>query len=167
MTEANKTVVRRLVDEVFNGGHLEVIDELYAPELAGAARRWITPFRASFPDVRMELVELIAEGDKVVSRFTCSATHQGAWLGQAPTGRRFERVDEVWILRSARTGSCTSGRWRTPSGGCASSAWPERQAVPDQAGVEPDRRRVASSSTPPTASSAPAIPVTRPVWDPV
>jgi predicted ester cyclase len=93
------TVVRRLVDEVFNGGHLEVIDELYAPELAGAAKRWIAPFRASFPDVHMELVELIAEGDKVVGRFTCSATHQGAWLGQAPTGRRFERVDEVWILR--------------------------------------------------------------------
>ena len=99
MSEANKTVVRRLVDEVFNGGHLEVIDELYAPALIGAAKRWITPFRASFPDVNMELVELIAEGDKVVGRFTCSATHLGEWLGQAPTGRRFERVDEVWILR--------------------------------------------------------------------
>ena len=99
MSEQNKATVRRLVDEVFTGGHLEVIDELYAPELAGAAKRWITPFRASFPDVHMELVELIAEGDKVVGRFTCSATHQGNWLGQALTGRRFERVDEVWILR--------------------------------------------------------------------
>jgi predicted ester cyclase len=99
MTEANKTIVRRLVDEVFNGGHLEVIEELYAPELAGAAKRWITPFRASFPDVHMELMELIAEGDKVVARFTCSATHLGDWLGQAPTCRRFERVKEVWILR--------------------------------------------------------------------
>jgi hypothetical protein len=102
MTEANKTVVRRLVDEVFNGGHLEVVDELYAPELAPAAKRWIAPFRASFPDVHMELVELIAEGDTVVGRFTCSATHLGAWLGQAPTGRRFERVKEVWILRFPR-----------------------------------------------------------------
>jgi predicted ester cyclase len=88
VTEANKSVVRRLVDKVFN-----------APELAGAARRWVTPFRVSFPDVHMELVELIAEGDKVVGRFTCSATHLGEWLGQAPTGRRFERVKEVWILR--------------------------------------------------------------------
>jgi hypothetical protein len=34
-TEANKAIVRRLADELFNGGHLEVIDELYAPELAG------------------------------------------------------------------------------------------------------------------------------------
>ena len=99
MTEANKAVVRRLVAEVLNGGRLEVIDELYAPELAVAARRWIAPFRASFPDVHMEIVELIAEGDKVVGRFTCSATHLGPWLGQAPTGRRFERVDEVAIFR--------------------------------------------------------------------
>jgi predicted ester cyclase len=99
VSEANKAVVRRLVDEVLNGGRLEVIDELYAPELAPAARGWIAPFRASFPDVHMEVVELIAEGDKVVGRFTCSATHLGTWLDQAPTGRRFERVDEVAIFR--------------------------------------------------------------------
>jgi predicted ester cyclase len=97
--EANKMVVRRLVAEVLNGGHLEVIDELYTPELAPAARRWIAPFRASFPDVHMEIVELIAEGDKVVGRFTCSGSHLGEWLGQAPTGRRFEGVDEVSIFR--------------------------------------------------------------------
>jgi predicted ester cyclase len=99
VTEAHKTVVRRLIAEVLNGGHLEVIDELYTPELAGVAKRWIAPFRASFPDVHMEIVELIAEGDKVVGRFTCSATHLGEWLGQAPTGRRFERVDEVAIFQ--------------------------------------------------------------------
>jgi predicted ester cyclase len=99
VSEANKAVVRRLVDEVLNGGRLEVIDELYAPELAAAARSWIAPFRASFPDVHMEVVELIAEADKVVGRFTCSATHLGTWLGQAPTGRRFERVDEVAVFR--------------------------------------------------------------------
>jgi predicted ester cyclase len=97
--EANKMVVRRLVAEVLNGGHLEVIDELYTPEVAPAARRWIAPFRASFPDVHMEIVELIAEGDKVVGRFTCSGSHLGEWLGQAPTGRRFEGVDEVSIFR--------------------------------------------------------------------
>jgi hypothetical protein len=63
--QANKAVVRRLVAEVLNDGRVEAIDELYTPELAPAARRWITPFRASFPDVHMEIVELIAEGDKV------------------------------------------------------------------------------------------------------
>ena len=99
MSEHNKATVRRLITEVLNGGRLEAIDELYAPELAPAARRWIAPFRASFPDVHMEVVELIAEGDQVVGRFTCSATHLGEWLGHPPTGRRFERVDEVSIFR--------------------------------------------------------------------
>jgi len=49
MLEANKAVVRRLVDEVLNGGHLELIDELYAPELARAARRWLTPSGPASP----------------------------------------------------------------------------------------------------------------------
>ena len=97
--ERNKDVVRRLVAEVLNDGRLDVVDELYAPTLAPRAKRWIAPFRASFPDVHMEVVELIAEGDTVVGRFTCSGTHLGAWRGYAPTGRRFEAIDEVYIVR--------------------------------------------------------------------
>lgn len=94
-----KAVVARLIDEVINGGNLDVIDELCTPQMAPAARRWITPFRESFPDVHMEVVELIAEGEKVVGRFRCSATNLGRWRGEPPTGRRFERVDEVYIFR--------------------------------------------------------------------
>jgi len=97
--ERNKAVVRRLVDEVLNGGRLEVVDELYAPAQASEAKEWIAPFQVSFPDVHMEVIELIAEGDTVVGRFTCSGTHLGDWLGYAPTGRRFEAVDEVGIYR--------------------------------------------------------------------
>jgi len=78
---------------------VDLIDELYAPQMAAEARRWITPFRESFPDVQMEIVELIAEGEKVVGRFRCSATNLGPLRGQPPTGRRFENVDEVYIYR--------------------------------------------------------------------
>jgi predicted ester cyclase len=99
--ERNKRAVRRLIDEVFNRGQLSAIDELYAESLAGSVREWIAPFRDSFPDVRMEILDLIAERDKVVGRFTCSATHAGEWRGQEPTGRRFEDVDEVTIFRFA------------------------------------------------------------------
>ncbi len=99
MSERNKDIVRRLVDEVFNAGRVEVVDELYSPTLAPAAKDWIAPFRSSFPDVHMEVVDLIAEGDKVVGRFTCSGTHLGEWTGHTPTGRRFEAVDEVSIFR--------------------------------------------------------------------
>ena len=95
----NKAVVRRLVTEVINGGRLELVDELYAPELVAGARRWIAAFQKAFPDVRMEIVQLIAEDDQVVGRFACSATHTGSWRGHLPTGRRFERVDEVGIYR--------------------------------------------------------------------
>jgi predicted ester cyclase len=97
-TTANKALVTRLVREVLNEGRLDVIDELYAPELALAARGWITPFRESFPDVRMDIVDLIAEGDRVVGRFTCTGTHLGPWRGHPPTGRRFTRIPEVYIF---------------------------------------------------------------------
>jgi predicted ester cyclase len=99
MSEQNKKAVRRLVDEVMNLGRTDVIDDLYAPELADSVKRWISPFRSSFPDLHMAVVDLIAEGDKVVGRFTCSATHLGTWRGHPPTGRRFDAVDEVSIFR--------------------------------------------------------------------
>ena len=94
-----KQVVRRLIDEVINAGDLDAIDKLYAPHMAGPARRWIEPFLASFPDARMEIVELVAEGETVVGRFCCSGTHRGPWRGRPPTGRRFERVNEVYFYR--------------------------------------------------------------------
>ena len=98
MASEPKATVRRLVEEVMNEGRLEVLEELYAPRLAAAARGWIVPFRESFPDVRMEIVELVAEGERVVGRFRCSGTHLGAWEGQPPTERRFERVNEVYFF---------------------------------------------------------------------
>ena len=94
-----KSVVRRLIEDVINGGRLDVIDELYTAAMARGAHRWIAPFRESFPDVHMEIVELIAEGEKVVGRFRCSGTHLGTWGGRPPTGRRFESVDEVYFFR--------------------------------------------------------------------
>jgi SnoaL-like polyketide cyclase len=76
-----------------------VTGELYAPELAPAARRWITSFRASFPDVHMGDRGADRRGRQGRRPVTCSATHLGAWLGHAATGRRFERVDEVAIFQ--------------------------------------------------------------------
>ena len=52
MSEHNKEIVRRLVDEVMNAGRLDVLDvldEIYTPSMAVAAKAWITLFRASFP----------------------------------------------------------------------------------------------------------------------
>jgi predicted ester cyclase len=99
VTDANKELVRRFIAEVMNGGDLDAIEQYYDSRLAQAARRWIAPFQASFPDMRMEIVDLVAEGDQVVGRFRCSGTHLGEWLGHPPTGRRFERIDEVAFFR--------------------------------------------------------------------
>jgi predicted ester cyclase len=94
-TAVNKGVVQRLVDEVLNGGNLDLINDLYTPDQTQAARDWIASFRTSFPDVHMDTVELLAEGDVVIGRFTCTATHTGPWLGHPPTGRRFTAINEV------------------------------------------------------------------------
>jgi predicted SnoaL-like aldol condensation-catalyzing enzyme len=99
MASSPKETVTRLIVEVISGGELDLIDELYVPEMAAPARRWIAPFRESFPDVEMEIVELIAEGERVAGHFRCAATHLGEWRGEPPTGRRFERVDEVYFFR--------------------------------------------------------------------
>jgi predicted ester cyclase len=97
-SDANKLLVRRLVEEVINRRDPTLLGEVADGEMARRARAWIGPFRGAFPDFRMEIVELIAEGDKVVAHFRCSGTHEGTWLGQPPTGRRFEAVDEIYIF---------------------------------------------------------------------
>ena len=93
-----KHIVRRLVDEVMNQGRLDVIDEIYEPRMAERARAWIEPFLTSFDDVEMTVVDLVAEGDRVAGRFRCSGTHAGDWTGHPASGRRFERVDEVYFF---------------------------------------------------------------------
>ena len=104
MPDRNKSVVRRLTLELWNErGDASAAHALLAPDLpdrAGYVRRALA-LRESVSGLRTTTEELIAEGDKVVGRFTCSATHLGEWLGHGPTGHRFERVDEVSIFRFA------------------------------------------------------------------
>jgi predicted ester cyclase len=93
-----KELVLRLV-EIVNEGDLDAIGEVATGDVARDAARWIGPFREAFPDFRMEVVDVIAEGDKVVGVFKCSGTHEGEWQGRPATGRRFEGIDEIYIFR--------------------------------------------------------------------
>jgi predicted ester cyclase len=97
VSEENKAMVRRMA-EAINTQDMNLIDELFVPEIAGPTRRSFTAFRSAFPDWHMEVVELVAEGDTVVARFRCSGTNEGEFKGTPPTGRRME-VDEVYFLR--------------------------------------------------------------------
>jgi steroid delta-isomerase-like uncharacterized protein len=100
MTPAeNKTVVNRFVEEVINQGRLERADDLVVADfveldpLPGqqpgreGLKEVIAQMRAAFPDIHWVLDEQVAEGEKVVSRFTWSGTHQGTFLGIPATGR--------------------------------------------------------------------------------
>ncbi|MFL7795002.1 MAG: ester cyclase [Anaerolineae bacterium] len=96
-TESNKALVRRHYEEVLTGKNLAVIDELYAPVIAlgsGASiereqfKAVAGMMHAAFPDVVVTVQDQIAEGDKVVTRWTAQATHQGDFMGVPATGRR-------------------------------------------------------------------------------
>ena len=81
--DENKDLVRRLIQEAINERNLDAVDKVAHGELARVVKRWIGPFRASFPDFTMKIVALIAEGDTVVGHFQRSGTHRGEWNGIA------------------------------------------------------------------------------------
>lgn len=96
----NKALVRRLFDEVINAGEPSRADELVAsdfvehnpvpgqaPGLEGF-KQVITMLRGAFPDLRIDVDELVAEGDKVSVRLTARGTHEGVFQGIPATGRR-------------------------------------------------------------------------------
>jgi predicted ester cyclase len=98
-TEENKATIRRFFEEVWNQGNLTVVDALNDPNFVDqslrppvhgleAIKQFVTMYRAAFPDVHVTLEDLIAEGDKIVIRFTATGTHQGELIGIAPTGRQ-------------------------------------------------------------------------------
>ena len=93
-----KVVVVRFV-EAINDRDEAAVTALATGELAERARRWTRPFDAAFPDFRMEVAELVTEGETVVAHLRCSGTHEGEWLGVPATGRRFADVDEVYVFR--------------------------------------------------------------------
>ena len=96
--EKNKALVLRLV-EIVNASQLAALEEVADGQFAEQARRWIGPFRDSFPDFRIEVREVIAEGDEVVGHFECSGTQRREWRGIPGSGRRFENVTEIYAFR--------------------------------------------------------------------
>lgn len=98
-TAQNKAVFQRYIDEVWNKGKLSVVDEIFAsnyinhdtanPALSSPAgiKQLVTKYRSAFPDVRLTIDDQIAEGDKVVTRYTWSGTHKGNLEGIAATGK--------------------------------------------------------------------------------
>jgi steroid delta-isomerase-like uncharacterized protein len=116
--ERNKATVRRFQGALGGGDAAlteRTIDEVVAPEVLirtplpidstgrAALKEVFGRLRHAFPDLHIEIKDLIAEGDKVVSRNTVSGTHRGEYMGVAPTGRTVT-YDEIFILRFAEDG---------------------------------------------------------------
>jgi steroid delta-isomerase-like uncharacterized protein len=114
MSEANKTLVRRWFDEVWNQGREETIDELFAASGVGyglgdtetpiqgpaGVKPFVRNLRGALPDIHMTIEDIMAEGDRVTVRITAEGTHKGSNLGVAPTGRRV-RIEGIVIVRIA------------------------------------------------------------------
>lgn len=96
--EANKAVIQRFFDEVFNQGNLEVVDEIVAEHVLGhdatspepkrgleSVKQVVILFQNAFLDPHYLLFDLIAEGDKVVARWGLRGTHRGMFMGVPPT----------------------------------------------------------------------------------
>lgn len=110
--EENKAVVRRLVEEVYNGNKLDALDELVAQDMVNHSavpehQHGIEGFRhvnrrvrAAFSDAPYPIDDMIAEGDMVACRITLSGTHDGEFRGSPPSGKRFS-VDHVHWHRLA------------------------------------------------------------------
>ena len=109
--EENKTVMRRLYEEVWNKRNLSIVDELVAVDFldhnssAGLApgidgfKQGLAIAIATFPDIHLTIEDLIAEGDKVVSHLIARGTHKGEIMGIPPTGKQvaFTCIDIVRI----------------------------------------------------------------------
>lgn len=99
-TEENKAILRRAYKVAFDPKSLEALDGVIAPDIIDHnpspeqppglenVKQVFSSLHTAFPDYQMNVEEMVAEGDKVVARLTMSGTHQGEFMGIAPTGNR-------------------------------------------------------------------------------
>jgi steroid delta-isomerase-like uncharacterized protein len=97
--EENKALIRRLT-QAQDAGDLAALDGLYAPDVVGhggppgipeglaGVKQFIAMLRAAFPDARTAVEDLVAEGDRVATRWTGTGTNSGSFMGLPPSGKR-------------------------------------------------------------------------------
>lgn len=122
-TATNKRIVLRFINEVQTGKNLDLVDELFSPDLTmhGANEENLDPrdymksalqkFFDAFPDLHVEVLNQVAEGDLVATHKMFRGTHLGDFMGVQPTGRVVEfDVMEFLILR----GGTITDHWGMP-----------------------------------------------------
>ena len=110
----NKAVAMRVFDEIFNQGKFQVADEIYSPDFRNHGlhrsidlkedQGWVHAEKKAFPDLRLSVQQMVAEGDKVAVLWTFQGTHTGwGYEGLPPTGTRVEvRGITIWRIKDGR-----------------------------------------------------------------
>lgn len=98
-SDHNKALYQRYIQQVFNQGQLDVLDEILSPSYvyheappgtppgAEGIKQVVSMFRTAFPDLEITIDDQVAEDDKVCSRATTRGTHQGEIFGIPATGK--------------------------------------------------------------------------------
>jgi steroid delta-isomerase-like uncharacterized protein len=108
VSQDNIETSRRLIEEAFNSGNLDVLDEVYAdgfvdhdPLLGDrdveGVRGSIATYRDAFPDLTITIEDVIAAGDKVVVRWSAEGTFENEFMGHEPTGEKGDPVNGIGI----------------------------------------------------------------------
>ena len=113
--EENKAVIRRFVEEVQNDKSEEAYDELNDPEFVNLSsppgipadreggKVFLFGFLNAFPECRFTIDDMIAEGDRVVTKKTFRGTHEGEFAGIPPTGKTVElQFVDIMRVRNGR-----------------------------------------------------------------
>ena len=122
-----KQIIQRFVEELWNARRLDVADQIFSEDCvthqlrsgvsAEPARRGpqamkehVSGWLMSFPDLHFSIEQTISERDHVVSQLVMEGTHQGAWMGISPTGKKLQirmitihriangKIAEDWVL---------------------------------------------------------------------
>ena len=125
--EPAKHIIKRFVEELWNARRLDVADQIFSEDCVThqlrsgvlaesvhrgpqAMKEHVSGWLMSFPDLRFNIEQMIAEQDRVVSQLVMEGTHQGAWMGISPTGKRLQirmitihriansKIAEDWVL---------------------------------------------------------------------
>jgi steroid delta-isomerase-like uncharacterized protein len=110
--EANRRLIHRYFNEVWNEGQLDVLDELLTPDYInhspgipnpkpgpGDLKPIVAAMRAGIPDLHYTILDLVVAEDKIAAYVRVTGTHRGAFFGIEPTGRAIDvrQMQVEWI----------------------------------------------------------------------
>jgi steroid delta-isomerase-like uncharacterized protein len=101
MSQENKALVRRVIEEIYTSKNVDLADEIYRPDFVDndaaapeemrrgpeGVKAQAAMYKAAFPDISMTVEDQVAEGDKVVTRWTATGTHEGELMGAPASGK--------------------------------------------------------------------------------